>query len=176
MKSYKSFKILDTSGHKVFIFLQSQNHIMYKHIPKTALYSLFLLFMVNSCSDDSGMNCFTPPTPIVFQFEDQLGNNLIENGSLNTSQIKVREHEADGSVRVIQFNVIENRIVLQEVGFYAGTDNYTLTSPVIDFGFSVTSSEITGNCAGYKIDEVVFDGVTPEITDYYVYVIKVEAP
>lgn len=150
---------------------------MQKLFSGSLLLILFSLFVINSCSsDDERMTCFTPPEPIVFAFLDNAGNNLIENGTLSVSQIKVREIVDENTQYPINFNQIQNKIVLQEIGFSAGTKHYTLSSPLVDFEFAVTSSEITGSCSGYRIDEVNFNGVVPESDGYTTFVIRLDVP
>ena len=54
----------------------------------------------------------------------------------------------------------DNKIILQEIGFFEGNKDYTVflafPNEVKKFNFSVQSSKRTGNCAGYKIDAIDF--------------------
>jgi hypothetical protein len=122
------------------------------------------------CKDDDSTLCFSPPTSVIFGFLDSEGNNLIENGSLKLSDIKIKEIIDEENELVVEFSLREDyRISLNNIGWYDGIKNYTFSSPLIEFGFIVKSSEITGDCSGYKIEEIDFVGMTPVLGDYGVF-------
>lgn len=135
------------------------------------------LYFLSSCNNNDDYNaCFTPPELVIFEWVDENGNNLIENGVLNVSQINIKETLNGQVVRTIGFNIVQNKMVLKEIGFFDGDKNYALNSPYIDFDFQVKSVEITGSCGGYKIDEITFDGISPETDGYFTYKIVINTP
>jgi len=120
---------------------------------------IFLLFIVSfllSCSNSGEViNCFTPPQPAYFKFVSATnGENLITNGSLNSSHFSVKDSEG----KTVEFKVItENNLneVVVYVGWYNGTKNYTFDlGDSKNFSFSVKSHQLTGDCGGYIVDKV----------------------
>lgn len=133
---------------------------------KKVILFLLLIFILTSCGDD----CYNPPQPIVFEFTDSGGNNLITNGNLDPFSIK-----DENQVGVQVSKTGDGRIILENVGAYNGTKNYIFSSPLKTFDFSIQSSEFKGGCDGYQINKLTFKGVGIDVTDedgYYKIVFK----
>jgi len=141
--------------------------------------SVFVLFgwslIAPGCSDDDYSICYTPPAELTFEFTDSDGNNLIENGELKISDIKIKEILGNDQTRNIGFILREDHLItVSEIGWYHGVKNYTFESPLIEFGFQVKSSSLTGNCVGYRIDNVEFSGASPVLGNYNIYNFVIE--
>lgn len=126
------------------------------------LISIFLIVSLSliqlSCRDD----CFTPPEKVVFEFVDSTGVNLISSGVLNESKIVIQQINGNGTIKV-KTNIVENnKIGLENVGWYDGTQNYNVIlnlDPIRIFKFKVESSKLYGDCTGFKIDNVFIEDI-----------------
>lgn len=135
----------------------------------------FSLIAAGCSSDDDYNLCFTPPAAVVFEFTDSDGNNLIENGELKISDIKIKEMIGNDQTQNVGFILREdNRITVGGIGWYNVTKDYTFESPLIEFGFQVKSSSISGSCGGYRIDNIEFLGASPILGDYDIYKFVIE--
>jgi len=131
----------------------------------TILLSLCLL----SCEEE---NCFTPPEPTVFEFVNDDGHNLIASGLLTKGEIVIQQHLGNGNSLGINVQITEdNKALLENVGWYDGTRNYTvylILDSLKSFNFSVRSSKIKNNCSGYTIDDVTIENrVSTKGDGYY---------
>jgi len=111
-------------------------------------FSITLLLL--SCGDD----CYNAPQQIVFEFVDSNDENLITNGTLNTFSIS-----DENQIGVQLTKTDDDKVVLENVGAYNGTKNYTFYSAVKIFDFSIESSEFKGGCDGYQISKLTFKNV-----------------
>ncbi len=84
---------------------------MKNSIPQLFIIFFGLLFLSISCNNDE-IECTTPPAPIVFEFVDTEGNNLIGNGELNINQIKIKEITSDSSKK--RKTLLEERKILKK--------------------------------------------------------------
>lgn len=139
---------------------------------KNLLLFVFCFFIFNSCSQREHIDCFTPPSPIYFKFiNTTTGENLITNGTLNTSNFSIKDQDGKSP----EFKVItENGLnaVIANVGWYNGIKNYTFDlGDSKSFKFNVTSRQLTGNCGGYAVDKVEIMEVS-YIMENYFYLIK----
>ncbi|MDH6253269.1 hypothetical protein M2347_002996 [Chryseobacterium sp. H1D6B] len=117
---------------------------------------LIMAFVFTACGDD----CYNAPQPIVFEFVNADNENLITNGTL--SNFSVSEENQTG----IQLTkTSDDKVILENVGAYNGTKNYTFYSNVKNFNFSIQSSEFKGGCDGYQINKLTFKGVGIDVTD-----------
>lgn len=115
-----------------------------------------MAFVFTACGDD----CYNAPQPIVFEFVNADNENLITNGTL--SNFSVSEENQTG----IQLTkTSDDKVILENVGAYNGTKNYTFYSNVKNFNFSIQSSEFKGGCDGYQINKLTFKGVGIDVTD-----------
>ncbi|MBD8081496.1 membrane lipoprotein lipid attachment site-containing protein [Chryseobacterium caseinilyticum] len=133
---------------------------------KKIIFFLLVTFMLTACGEE----CYNAPLPIVFEFVDDNGENLITNGKLNPFSI---QDENQVGVQVTKTD--DDRIVLQNVGLLNGTKNYTFYSPVRTFNFSIESSEFKGGCDGYQINKLTFTGIAIDVKDengYYKIILK----
>ncbi|KQT18156.1 hypothetical protein ASG31_05330 [Chryseobacterium sp. Leaf404] len=133
---------------------------------KKIIFFLLTTFILTSCGEE----CYNAPQPIVFEFVNDNGDNLITTGALNPFTIK---DENQVTVQVTKTD--DDKIVLQNVGAYNGTKNYTFTSPVRTFSFSIVSSEFKGGCDGYQINKLTFTGIAIDVKDdngYYQIILK----
>jgi len=130
----------------------------------TILLSLSLL----SCEEES---CFTPPEPTVFEFVNDDGHNLIASGLLTKGEIVIQQDLGNGNSLRINVQITEdNKALLENVGWYDGTRNYTvylILDSVKSFNFSVRSLKIKDNCSGYTIDEVLIENTLSAKKDGY---------
>lgn len=127
---------------------------------------LMVTFMLTACVEE----CYNAPLPIVFEFVNENGDNLIKNGAVNPFTIK---DENQVAVQVTKTD--DDRIVLENVGLFNGTKNYTFSSPVRTFNFSIESSEFKGGCDGFQINKLTFTGIAIDVKDengYYKIILK----
>lgn len=119
---------------------------------------LFLLmaFIFTACGED----CYNAPQPIVFEFVNSDDENLIANGTLTVYSIQDENH-----VSLQLTKTDDNKVILENVGAYNGTKNYTFYSNIKVFDFSIQSSEFKGGCDGYQINKLTFTGIAIDVTD-----------
>lgn len=125
-----------------------------------------MAFIFTACGDD----CYNAPQPIVFEFVNSNDENLIANGTLTTYAIQDENH-----VGIQLTKTSDNRVILENVGAYNGTKNYSFYSNVNVFDFSIQSSEFKGGCDGYQINKLTFTGINIDVTDekgYYKIVLE----
>lgn len=107
-----------------------------------------------------GEDCYNAPQPIVFEFVNSNDENLIANGTLTAYSIQDENH-----VSLQLTKTDDNKVILENVGAYNGTKNYTFYSSVKIFDFSIQSSEFKGGCDGYQINKLTFTGIAIDVTD-----------
>ncbi len=125
-----------------------------------------MTFFMSSCGEE----CYNAPLPVIFEFVDDNGNNLITNGTLNPFSVM-----DENQVGVALTKTDDGKVILENVGIFNGTKNYTFYSPVRVFQFSIESSEYKGGCNGYQINKLTFTGIAIDVTDqkgYYQIVLK----
>ena len=133
---------------------------------KKIIVFLLLFFVLTACGDD----CYNPPQPIVFEFVDANDENLITNGTLNPFSVS---DENQAGIQLTKTD--DGKVILENVGAYNGTKNYTFYSPVKVFDFSIQSSEFKGGCDGYQINKLTFKGVGIDVKDengYYKIILQ----
>jgi len=131
---------------------------------------IFLLFIITFLFTSCGETCYNAPFPIVFEFVDSNNENLITNGTLQPFSV-----QDENNVTVQLATTSDDRIVLENVGAYNGTKNYTFNSSLKGFKFSIQSSEFKGGCDGYQIDKLTFTGVGIDVKDekgYYKIILE----
>lgn len=127
---------------------------------------LVIAFLFTACGEE----CYNAPQPIVFEFVNSDDENLITNGTLSNYSI---QDENNASLKLTKTD--DNKIILENVGAYNGTKNYTFFSNVKVFDFSIQSSEFKGGCDGYQINKLTFTGIAIDVTDekgYYKIVLE----
>ncbi|WP_144283719.1 hypothetical protein [Chryseobacterium echinoideorum] len=132
--------------------------------------NIFLFFIALFIATACGEECYNAPLPVVFELVNSDNENLIANGNLGVFYI---EEENKGKIEVTKTS--DNRIVLENVGAYNGTKNYTFYSAVRVFEFSIQSSEFKGGCDGFQINKLSFTGIGIDVTDengYYKITLK----
>lgn len=115
-----------------------------------------MAFVFTACGEE----CYNAPQPIVFEFVNSDGENLITNGTLSNYSIQDENH-----VSLQLTKTDDNKVILENVGAYNGTKNYTFYSNVKVFDFSIQSSEFKGGCDGYQINKLTFTGIAIDVTD-----------
>lgn len=115
-----------------------------------------MAFVFTGCGEE----CYNAPQPIVFEFVNSDDENLITNGTLSNYSIQDENH-----VSLQLTKTDDNKVILENVGAYNGTKNYTFYSNVKVFDFSIQSSEFKGGCDGYQINKLTFTGITIDVTD-----------
>jgi len=123
---------------------------------KKLILFLFPLLLFTACGED----CYNAPQPVVFEFVNADGENLIANGTLTTFAIQDENH-----VGVQLTKTSDNRVLLENVGAYDGTKNYKFYSNVKLFDFSIQSSEFNSGCDGFQINKLTFTGVGIDVKD-----------
>ncbi|MET3538332.1 putative periplasmic lipoprotein [Chryseobacterium limigenitum] len=127
---------------------------------------LVMAFVFTACGDD----CYNAPQTIAFEFVNADGENLVTNGTLAPFSIS-----DENQIGVQLTKTSDDRIILENVGAYNGTKNYTFYSNLKVFDFSIQSSEFKGGCDGYQINKLTFKGVGIDVTDekgYYKIVLE----
>ena len=121
---------------------------------------IFLLFIITFLFTACGETCYNAPYPIVFEFVDSNNENLITNGTLKPYSI-----QDENKVSIQLTTTSDDKVVLENVGAYNGTKNYTFYSSLKVFKFSIQSSEFKGGCDGYQIDKLTVTGVGIDVKD-----------
>ena len=123
---------------------------------KKLFFFLIITFLFTACGED----CYNAPQPIAFKFVNANDENLITNGTLTNYSVK---EENQNTIQLTKTD--ENLLILENVGAYNGTKNYTFTSNVRNFTFTIQSSEFKGGCDGYQINKLTFTGVGIDVKD-----------
>jgi hypothetical protein len=123
---------------------------------KKILLFLLPLLLFTACGED----CYNAPQPVVFEFVNTDGENLIANGTITTYSIQDENH-----VAVQLTKTSDNRVLLENVGAYDGTKKYTFYSNVKVFDFSIQSSEFNSGCDGFQINKLTFTGIAIDVKD-----------
>lgn len=116
-------------------------------LKKFLLLICFSLIII-SCKKD----CYTAPEKVVFEFVNPAGENLMENGTITSVGIS-----EENGVGVQLTKTDDFKIILERVGSFNGTKNYTISSAVQLVDFSIRSSHVTTDCDGFQIDEISFE-------------------
>jgi hypothetical protein len=123
---------------------------------KKIILFLLVTFILTACGDD----CYNPPQPVVFEFVNANNENLITNGTLAPYSVT---DENQAGIQLTKTD--DDKIILENVGAYNGTKNYTFYSAVRIIEFSIQSSEFKGGCDGFQINKLTFKGVAIDVTD-----------
>lgn len=123
---------------------------------KKLILFLFPLLLFTACGED----CYNAPQPVVFEFVNADGENLIANGTLTTFAIQDENH-----VGVQLTKTSDNKVLLEKVGAYDGTKNYKFYSNFKLFDFAIQSSEFNSGCEGFQINKITFTGVGIDVKD-----------
>nr|WP_314495702.1 membrane lipoprotein lipid attachment site-containing protein [uncultured Chryseobacterium sp.] len=133
---------------------------------KKIFFFILLTLILTGCAED----CYNAPQPIVFEFVNAADENLITNGTLTVFSVT---DENQTGVKLTKTD--DDKVVLENVGAYNGTKNYTFYSSVKNFDFSIQSSEFKGGCDGYQINKLTFTGIGIDVTDekgFYKIILK----
>lgn len=133
---------------------------------KKIILFLLLTFVLTACGND----CYNAPLPIIFEFVDANNENLITNGTLDHFSI-----QDENQVMIHLTKTNDDKIILENVGEYNGTKNYTFYSSVKIFNFSIQSSEFKGGCDGFQINKLTFTGVGFDVKEekgYYKIILQ----
>ena len=129
---------------------------MRKILTGILLGTLFL----QSCKDD----CYKAPDPVVFEFVNSAGENLIQNGNLTSSEIVVQQDNGNGNFAGIEVEIrADKKVLLKNTGLFEGTKNYNVyltTDPVKIFNFKIEASKLTGDCEGFKINNLIVEDIS----------------
>lgn len=127
---------------------------------KPLILILASALVVQNCKDD----CYKAPEPTVFEFVNVSGENLIQNGTLTKTKIIVQQDNGNGNFAGIDVEIRDDKkAVLKNAGLFDGTRNYNVylnTDPIRTFNFKISSSPLTGDCTGYKIDNLTIENIT----------------
>lgn len=123
---------------------------------KKVLLFLLPLLLFSACGED----CYNAPQPISFKFVDSNDVNLITDGTLTNYSVK---EENQTNIQLTKTN--DDMVILENVGAYNGTKNYTFTSNIKNFTFTIQSSEFKGGCDGFQINKLTFTGIGIDVKD-----------
>ncbi|WP_428068075.1 hypothetical protein [Chryseobacterium gambrini] len=123
---------------------------------KKILIFLLPLLLFFACGED----CYNAPQPIAFKFVDSNDVNLITDGTLTNYSVK---EENQTNIQLSKTN--DDMVILENVGAYSGTKNYTFTSNIKNFTFTIQSSEFKGGCDGFQINKLTFTGIGIDVKD-----------
>lgn len=116
--------------------------------------------ILHNCKED----CYKAPEPTVFEFVNASGENLIQNGTLNSSGIVVQQDNGNGNMAGINIEIRDDRkVVLKNAGLYDGTRTYHVyltTEPVKTFDFKISSIQRADGCDGFTINNVTVENIT----------------
>ncbi|SFN90475.1 hypothetical protein SAMN05421741_11362 [Paenimyroides ummariense] len=120
---------------------------------KQNTYNLYINPIATSLFNCEAENCFTPPEPTVFEFENDDGDNLIARGILTKGKIVIQQNLGNENRLGINVHITkDNKAQLENVSWFDGTRNdtaYIILYSLKTFNFTVTSSKIKNNCSGY---------------------------
>lgn len=123
---------------------------------KNVFLLLFCIFTLISCGEE----CYNAPQPVVFQFVDVDNKNLLTNGTLAPYSAK------DENQKPVTLTPTEDgKLLLENVGAFNGTRNYTFTSAVRNFEFAIEAKEFNSGCTGYQIKKITFTGINIDVKD-----------
>ena len=128
------------------------------------LYLPSLIIILNSilvgCEREE---CFTPPQPVVLEFVDGSGANLLSNGSLNSKKIIIQEDNGNGTLVNINHTLREdNKIMIKDNVWKEGLRNYDVyltMDSIRTFKFKTETSKFTGKCSGYELTNVQVENI-----------------
>lgn len=123
---------------------------------KKILIFLLPILLFIGCGED----CYNAPQPIAFKFVDSNDVNLITDGTLTNYSVK---EENQTNIQLTKTN--DDMVILENVGAYNGTKNYTFTSNTKNFTFTIQSSEFKGGCNGFQINKLTFTGIGIDVKD-----------
>lgn len=133
---------------------------------KNIFIFLLMACILTACGED----CYNAPQTVAFKFVNADDENLITNGTLTAYSIK-----DENQVGIQLTKTSDDMVILENVGAYNGTKNYSFSSNIKVFNFSIQSSEFKGGCDGYQINKLTFTGVNIDVTDekgYYKIVLQ----
>jgi len=129
---------------------------------KKLLFLTFIFsFILFSCNDDND-NCFTQSEPVVLEFVNHKGENLIQNGTLTKQHLHFTQIADDVKIGVSFEINDENRVILNKPVRIEGSTTYeaiVLTKEIKFFNFTVNVSKLPGKCRENKIDNVLFENI-----------------
>ncbi|NGM64139.1 hypothetical protein [Sphingobacterium sp. SGR-19] len=127
-----------------------------------------LCLLITACEKK---DCFTPPEPVVFEFVDTEGNNLVTTGQLHKDNFEFREELGNHENELVEYGIREDdRISLPKVGWSDGVIQYKFLSTIKSFSFLIKATKNKG-CGGTTIEQVTLDDVEYEQKEGYILVI-----
>ncbi|KQR90835.1 hypothetical protein ASG01_14820 [Chryseobacterium sp. Leaf180] len=123
---------------------------------KKFLLLLIIIFSAISCGEE----CYNAPQPVVFQIVDADNKNLLTNGTLMPYAVKDENQKA-----VTLTPTEDGKLLLENVGAFNGTRNYTFSSAVRNFEFAIEAKEFNSGCTGFQIKKITFTGINIDVKD-----------
>lgn len=115
---------------------------------------------MQSCKDDY----YKSPESTVFEFVSTSGDNLIQNETLTDHKIVVQQDNGNWNFTGFIIEIRDdNKVILKSVGQFEGNRKYNvyLTTDLIKtFNFRVSSSKLTDQIKGYKINNPNVENIT----------------
>ncbi|MBE8712428.1 hypothetical protein [Sphingobacterium hungaricum] len=119
---------------------------------KAYIVSGLIWLLLVSCGKE---DCFTAPEPVVFEFVDGAGNNLITTGALNPQNFDFRKVTGEFEDVKIDYSLgDDDRITINSFTDDPGVTNYRFYSIIQSFSFSVKAEE-NASCEGNNIVDVL---------------------
>lgn len=126
---------------------------------KIIFFTLVFSFILFSCNDD---DCFTTQEPVVLEFVNYKGENLIQKGILTKEHFHFLQVNGDTKFG-ISFEINnESKVVLKKPELLEGSTFYeaiVLTKEPKLFKFIVNISKLPGKCGSNKIDNILFENI-----------------
>jgi hypothetical protein len=128
--------------------------------PSITILLLFVLVSFHSCKKDPpSYECFTGPNPFRFALIDKAsGQNLLANGTLYTSDVKII-NLADNSIIPYPFNNDRSLVFIHTIGWKTEIVNYKLEilGEAI-FTLYVDAERIHNRCSYTRYNEIKLEG------------------
>jgi hypothetical protein len=137
------------------------------------------IWSCNKKDQCEGVDCFTPPSPLMFELVNKLtGENLFTTGLLNPDDIKVINLDDQSNV---EFQFIDendfNVIQIYSIGWETQIVNYSIeTSSESLFTLFVDAERLSENCCAFtRYNEIAIGGSEFELNEQSgIYKIMVE--
>jgi hypothetical protein len=148
----------------------------------TLIYLVFITVTIWSCNNKDqcdGVDCFTPPSPFMFELVDKSsGENLFTTGVLSSDDIKVLNLDDQSNV---EFQFIDendfNVIQINSIGWKTQIVNYSIEiSSESLFTLLVDAERLSENCCAFtRYNEIDIEGSEFELIEQSgIYKIMVE--
>jgi hypothetical protein len=138
---------------------------------RTLFVSTIALLFCYSCGCKS--ECTSPPTTFKLEIVDsETGTNLIENGTISTTDIKLK---ATDTGQEVAFLIADNQIVSDEIGWKSAEGSTEFELKLGDAGTvicTIVYKAVSENCCSFFELQGASFSKEYEMVDVYSYLIK----